>query len=476
MKDFRWWAFWRRLQYGLGYTLVVMLSVVGVYYAYFYESANCFDGMQNNDELAPDCGGSCVRICAFSVAAPRVLWAESFAVTDNQYNAVAYVENRNTVAGTPELRYTFQLLDKDGIINEKSGLTALPANTVQPIFEGRIATGDRIPSETKLILTSPDLWLPSVSDRSNYRTTALELIGADSRPRLNVTLQNDDLYGVNNVEVVATIFDARGTPLTASQTFIDNLPGRTSSNLVFTWPRPIAKTIRSCEVPSDIMIVLDRSGSMAADGGTPPEPLESAKKSAENFVKQLRTNDTIGFLSYATTPSTPLEQTLTDDKQKVMSAIMNTTMGSDGIQYTNMGEAIKIATAELMSVRHRDNARKVLILFTDGDVTRPLNPAGQRDVVYAANHARALAEEAKKQDIILYTIGFGDFFATSTEDISRDLTLIKDLATTPDYSFRAPTIADLAKVYSEIADSICEEGAAKVDVIPKTKVGFPQWP
>jgi Mg-chelatase subunit ChlD len=476
MKNFRWWAFWRRMQYGLGYALIVMLCVVGVYYNYFYQPNTCFDGIQNGDELAVDCGGSCVRICSFTVAPPQVLWAESFAVTDSQYNAVAYIENRNETAGTPELRYKFQLFDKDGLINEKSGTTSLPPNTTQPVFEGRIATGGRIPTYTNLEITAAEVWLPGASDRSNFRTTALELLQADSRPRLNATLQNDNLYGVNNVEVVATIFDARGTPLTASQTFIDNFAGRSQSNLVFTWPRPIAKTIRSCEVPSDIMIVLDRSGSMAADGGTPPEPLESAKRSAETFVGKLRADDQIGFLSYATMPSNPIERTLTKDKTSAITAIANTTMGSDGVQYTNMGEAIRAAAVELTSNRHRDDARKVMILFTDGDVTRPLNPAGERDVAYAGAYARTLAEQAKEQDITIYTIGFGDFFAPTSDLISRDLTLISDLASAPELSYTAPTVADLARVYSEIADSICEEGAARIDIVPKTGGGFPRWP
>lgn len=476
MKNFRWWAFWRRMQYGIGYSLVVMLCMVGVYYNYFYQPDTCFDGVQNGDEIGVDCGGSCVRICSFTVAPPRVLWAESFAVTDNQYNAVAYVENRNDVAGTPELRYTFQLFDKDGIINEKSGITSLPPNTTQPIFEGRIATGGRVPSYTTLELQSAELWLPGASERGSYRTTALELLQTDSRPRLNVTLQNDNLTTTSNVEVVATIFNAQGVPLTASQTFIDNFVGRTQSNLVFTWPRPIAKTIRSCEVPSDIVIVLDRSGSMAADGGTPPEPLESAKKSAQAFVRQLRDTDQIGFLSYATTPSSPIEQVLTSDKEQTVESIARTVMGSDGVQYTNMGEAIKVAAAELVSSRHRDDARKIMILFTDGDVTRPLNLAGERDIGYAADYARTHADQAKDQDITIYTIGFGDFFAVTSDLIVRDLDLISDLASEPELSYIAPTVADLARVYSEIADSICEEGAARIDIVPKTGGGFPQWP
>jgi Mg-chelatase subunit ChlD len=475
-KTFRWWAFWRRLQYGTAYFMVVSLVLVGVYYNYFYQAPNCFDGTQNSDELGVDCGGPCVRICSFSVIPPREVWAKSFAVTSSQYNAVAYIENRNQTAGTPELRYRFELYDATGLITVRDGVTTLPPNSTYPIFEGRINTDGRTPTRTVLVLNPPELWLPANYDRNNYRTISLELLDIDARPRLNVLLQNDDLVESRNVEVVATIFDSQGNPLTASQTFIDIFPGRSASELVFTWPQPIAKTIRSCDVPSDIMIVLDRSGSMAADGGTPPEPLESAKLSAATFVNQLRATDQVGFVSYATTPSVPLEQTLTSNRAAARQAILGTAMGTDGTQYTDMGAALQVATNELLSTRHRTDARKVMIFFTDKDVTRPLNPAGQRDVEFAANYARQMAVAAKEKDITIYTIGFGDFFQPASNEIQRDTQLIADLASAPEFSYTAPTIAELERVYREIAESICEDGPTKIDVLPKTSNIFAPWP
>lgn len=473
-QKIRWWAFWRRVQYGTGFGLFLSMIFTGVYFGFFYESPQCFDGAQNGRETGVDCGGGCIRICAAEVVPPRVVWAKSFRVVDGQYNAVAYVENRNQAVASPVVEYTFTLLQGSTTIAQRTGKTILPPGSTYPVFEGRIGVPVGLsPTETILTLSPVDLWVPAVVGREQFRTTDITLSGVDASPRLRAVVENTTINSVRDVEVVATIFDADGNPVTASQTLVDELPGQQGREVFFTWPQPIAKTIRSCEVPSDIMIVLDRSGSMAADGGSPPEPLESAKKAAQRFVQMLQPRDTYGFLSYATTPSSPLEQTLTADRDATLQAIGRVTMGTDGTQYTNMGDAFSVAMAELTSSRHRDDARKVIVFLTDGDVTRPVNPeTGKADREYAAQYARAAADRAKAAGITIYTIGFGDFLTAPSSDVARDNALIQGLASSPETYFKAPTVAELEAVYQEIATDICEVGPARIEVIPKTDSGF----
>jgi Mg-chelatase subunit ChlD len=358
-------------------------------------------------------------------------------------------------------------------VAERTGKTVLPPNSVYPIFEGRIQTGGKKVTETKLTLQSPELWLPASIGREQFEVSNVNLSSADARPRLDAIIKNIELTGAEQVEVVATLFNEAGKPITASQTFIDYLEQRSTKEIVFTWPHSIAKTVRSCMVPSDVILVLDRSGSMAADGGTPPEPLESAKKAAQSFSNFLQPQDNLGYLSYATTPTTPMEQTLTGTFGEVQEAIASTVMGSGGVQYTNMGEAFRSATVELVSERHRDDARKVIVLMTDGDVTRPVNPkTGLQDRVYAGDYAREQATLARKEDIIVYTIGFGDFFGKEEGDVTRDVSLIKDLASDPANYYEAPTATQLQQVYKQIAESICESGASRIEVIAKTPTNF----
>jgi Mg-chelatase subunit ChlD len=462
------WAFWRRVQYAVGGMMVIGFVILASYAIFFIEPPTCFDGTQNGTERGVDCGGNCVRICASDVSALQVQWARSFRVTDGQYNAVAYISNTNQTAATPEVGYTFALYDESGLITERRGTSIIPPNSVYPVFEPRIQTGSRIPTQTFITLDPPALWLPAQAGRGQLR----ELFGVDVQPRLEAVIENSALVEAKNVEVVATIFDSQGNAITSSRTFIDRFAPRAQENLVFTWPEPIARTIRSCEVPSDIVMVLDRSGSMAADGGNPPEPLESAKRSAQRFVEQLRPTDQVAFFSYATLPSSPIEQVLTNNKNQAITAISGTRMGEDGVQYTNMGEAFKVAFNELQSARHRDNARKVIVFLTDGDVTRPLNPAGERDIEYAGQFARDNAALAKDNGVLVYTIGFGDFFNQGDGAIARDVQLIKDLASEERMYYEAPTVTDLQRVYQEIANDLCEDGVAVIDIVPKTDATF----
>ncbi len=468
------WAFWRRVVYGAGFISFTGLIAVLVYFVSFYVPPNCFDRMQNGDEGGMDCDGSCVRICSASVMPPKIMWASSFRVVDGQYNAVAYVENQNTVAATAALKYTFKLLDEGTVIAERSGVTILPPNSVYPIFEGRIIIENgRVPTETTITLEPVEVWQPATIGRSQFRILDLDLSDIDTRPRLKASVENTELTPAKNVEVVATIFNINGEAVTASQTFVDELSPRSTKDLVFTWPSSIARTVRSCEVPSDIMLVLDRSGSMAADGIDPPEPLTSAKLAAKQFIEEIKQNDQLGLISYAATPTTPIEQVLTNDKTLLGGAIDEVVMGEDGVQYTNMGDAFRAAYQELTSERHRGDARKLIIFLTDGDVTRPVNPeTGLADRDYAARYAETAADEAKAGDTTIYTIGFGQAFAGEDDSLSRDRDLIRNLASEPSLYFEAPTIEQLKLVYEQIASGLCEDGPARIEVIPKTNTNF----
>ncbi len=474
MSTFRPWAFWRRIQYGTGFTAFCSFLVMIIYFGFYYTPANCFDGILNANEKGIDCEGSCVRICAFSVIPPTTIWAESFKINDGQYNAVAYIENKNANAATPELKYTFKLLEKGEVIAEREGVTVLPPNSVYPIFEGRIMTKDnRVPTETIIVVEPADVWQPATIGRDQFRTIDIKLLSTDAKPRLNVKIENTELTDADKVEVVATVFNQAGEPVTASQTFIDKFKARSSENIVFTWPNPIAKTVRSCDVPSDIILVLDRSGSMAADGGTPPEPLESAKQAAKSFVKLVRPDSLLGFLSYATEPSNPMEQILTNNLDIVTNSIQSTEMGKNGVQYTNMGDAFDVALTELTSSRHREDARKVIVFLTDGDVTRPINPKTKKaDRDYAGKYALDMAKIAKDKGVTIYAIGFGDFFSKENDSVERDISLIKNLASGENKYFEAPTISELQAVYKEIASDLCEVGPARIEVIPKTDTNF----
>ncbi len=448
------WAFWRRVEYGTGFGVFWILVFSFIYVQYFYAAPTCFDESQNGEERGVDCGGSCIRMCSFEVTKPTVAWARSFRVSDGQYNAVAYLDNKNKIAASPEVAYTFSLYDEQGLITERSGTTILPPDSSYPIFESRIDTGGRVPLQTFLEIGPIDLWLPAEAAVQQFTVTDRKLTGVDASPRLDAKLYNNSLTAADRVEVVATIFDRDGNALNASRTFVDNFDGRTEETVVFTWPEPIAKTLKSCEVPTDIVLALDVSGSMNNDSDNPPEPITSVKKAAESFVNRLGKNDQVSLVTFASDAVVASELTLA--KSNVGAEIAALAIAPvEETGNTNTGDALLRAHEELTSIRHSVEARKVLVLLTDGLATAP----EEEPEAYAVE----AAGQVKASGIDIYAIGLG-------EQVNMDF--VRSLATNELQAYRALGTADVNRIYETITSAICEEGPAVIQIVPKTKAAF----
>lgn len=450
------WAFWRRTQYAAGALVFLLLIGTGLYYAFFYTAATCFDTVQNGDEQGIDCGGACTRICSFSVMQPKVLWSRAFRVKDGQYNAVAYIENQNLTAGIQTVHYTFSLYDADGLITERSGDTPLPPNSTYPIFEGNINTGTRVPTQTFIKLDNIDtaVWQPATKGREQFVVNGRELHDTDTKPRLDATIENAAITEAKNVEIVATIFDKNGTALTASRTVVPRFPGKSTQNIVFTWPEPIAKTVRSCEVPTDVVLAIDLSGSMDDDGGNPPQPVTSVLDAAHAFVSRLKQNDQASVVTFASTAS--LKDQLSSNTNVVGSDISNLSIAQkEQTGSTDTGDAIKLAETELLSERHNANARKVVVLLTDGKANAP----GKDPEQYALDAAQSLRNDGAE----IYVVGLG-------ENVNEDF--LRKLASNQQHYYFAPSAATVDKIYRTITSAICEDGPAVIDIIPKTETSF----
>jgi len=455
MDNNRTWALWRRIWYGTGFGTFWVLVGVLVFYIGFYQAPNCFDGILNAQEVEVDAGGGCVRVPLSQVAPPIVAWAESFEVTPGQYNAVAYIENRNQTIGTPALSYTFSFLSDGVEIGRRSGVTELPPNSTFPLFEGRVFTAGQVITDTVLTIDSAELWVPASSIVEQLRTSDLNLLSVDTRPRLEAKLENTSLDTVEDVEVVATIFNDAGRPVAASQTFIETFTARNASNLVFTWPNSIAKTVRSCSIPTSVVMGIDLSGSMNNDQATPPQPVTDALAAASVFVGGLQEADRVGVVTFASDAA--LVQPLTEQHPDVADLIVDLTINpSEETGQTNTAAAFTLAAAELVSSRHSENARRAFVLLTDG-----LPTAG--GTVVAIEAALTAAESMRLSGADVYVIGLGQ---------NVDAEFIRSIASNPDNAYLAPSRADLATIYAAITASLCEVGPTKIEVLAKPPVIF----
>lgn len=196
--------------------------------------------------------------------------------------------------------------------------------------------------------------------------------------------------------------------------------------------------------PLDIMLVLDRSGSMAdpADGGLAATKMELLQEATQVFLDAVALGrDRVGVVvfdnaAYAAHP-------LSDDQASLSAAI-------EAIQ-ANGGTAIDTGVLEAqreLQRNGRDDAGHVMIVLTDG-----LQDVG---LFSFSGDPLQRAEEARNDGIRVITIGLG-------EDIDRDL--LRAMASQPDDFYPVAQADELGQVYATIAQTIVEEPAAGTDLI-----------
>lgn len=197
------------------------------------------------------------------------------------------------------------------------------------------------------------------------------------------------------------------------------------------------------ENPTDIVLVLDRSGSMAG------APLAAVKDGAKTFIDiideatdgsqdgQIGNGSRIGIVSFATEARVDAQLIASVDALK--SAVDSLSSGGN----TNHAQAFSKAT-ELFTPPS-GNAM-VIVMFTDGNTTIGAPPA-------------PVAAAARAQGITIYCIGL-------IGSDGLDVEALNNWATDPDATHVAvtPDAADLEELFAELAANISNPGATGIKI------------
>lgn len=193
--------------------------------------------------------------------------------------------------------------------------------------------------------------------------------------------------------------------------------------------------------PTDIVLVLDRSGSMAGS------PLENMKAGARKFIDiidestdssqdgQIGSGSRIGIVSFADTATE--NAALITSVAELKTAVDSLRAGGS----TNHADAFAKAGQlfDLSSTKH-----KVIVLFTDGKTTIGPPPS-------------PVAASLRASGIVIYCIGL-----TGSDGI--DVNTLNDWATDPDASHVAvtPDDAELEEIFADLAANISKPGATDI--------------
>lgn len=203
--------------------------------------------------------------------------------------------------------------------------------------------------------------------------------------------------------------------------------------------------------PTDIVLILDRSGSMAGS------PLANLKNGAKKFIDiidestdgaqdgQIGSGSHIGIVSFANT-ATQDTQLITSVSQ-LKDAVDSLSAGGS----TNHEDAF---TKALQLFDPMSSNAKVMVMFTDGVTTAGGNP-------------NTVATAAKAQGVIIYCIGLSG-------NGGIDEQALKDWASDPDSAYVAitPDDEELEKIFEDLARNISKPGATDIVITDKISPCF----
>ncbi len=223
-----------------------------IYRSYTTVVPTCTDGIKNGNELGIDCGGSCALACMSSADDIAVLWSRSFQVIPGRYNAVAYLENHNKDLAVNKIRYSFRFADKDNLyLGTREGVAYVPPGQKFAVFERGIELNTAVPVYTTFSFKEVPTWITVSEQKINQiklLVSGIVLSEKDSAPHLSADIQNDSLFDVPQVSVVAILYDAMHNAISASSTLIDELGRESTQTLDFTWPEPFKEKVVTKEI------------------------------------------------------------------------------------------------------------------------------------------------------------------------------------------------------------------------------------
>lgn len=221
--------------------LIYFLLIGGVIFLYFAlrqpPAPSCSDGIKNQEEEGIDCGGPC-KSCEQIKPLTRYE-VEYFPTRQGFVDVFAEVRNSNISYGVPQLRYTFEIYDKENVlIGSRSGVSFMLPNSTKFVVEQAIPV-QKTPAKALFTITKSDF-----QEIRDYIRPRLSILGDRTRPlredeggflAYEGTVANQGNVDFDTVYITVRLMDDRGQTVAVNQHEVNTLRGNTNRFFDTKW-------------------------------------------------------------------------------------------------------------------------------------------------------------------------------------------------------------------------------------------------
>lgn len=250
------WASRRQFKYATGVFIFLGLIIFIFIYPYIFKDPTCSDGKKNGVETGIDCGGTCSLMCKEDISLPVVLWSRAFSVIENNYNLVAFVENRNRNSAVFEASYEFKIYDNNNVLlGRREGKTFIPPNQQFVVFEPRFNSGEAQIKTITFEFINQLIWVKKAPTLQTLPIKVNKIVFDDNKntQTLSAVINNDSVYDLPEFDVIAILYDRDHNAINASKTHKDKLLSNTNLPVFFTWP----EVLSAVPVIEDVLIQIN---------------------------------------------------------------------------------------------------------------------------------------------------------------------------------------------------------------------------
>lgn len=234
-------------------------------------------------------------------------------------------------------------------------------------------------------------------------------------------------------------------------------PGSTENIIAFpdpqtynfaTEPTPTPESSRCIAPPTDIILAIDKSGSMKNQESGQTK-LAWAKQAAVEFITSITekpsTNIRMGVITYDTTVSQTIA--LTSDLPGLLTKVQNLPTGAGGNTCT------VCALTQAGQALFGSSSKKIIIILADGQATYTLDK--KKNIALAEEQAFAAADTLRADGVVIFAAHFGDPNKWGEN-------MIKYAGSTENYSFK-PSVQQWSTAFGNLGDAVCQDDTDTLD-------------